>query len=148
MLRVVLILAFTALTASPAWALPVGIDDFEDGTTAGWHVGNPDSHPTPPANVPTGGPAGVDDAYLQDPGSGRKRPRQPPVRPESLAVDRRFHKSWRPSGWSSTISARTELVLRLLFVNFPDAPEPQTDVAWTLAPVVVPSRQRLEHGWI
>ena len=22
----------------PAWALPVGIDDFEDGTTAGWHA--------------------------------------------------------------------------------------------------------------
>ena len=36
-----------------------------------------------------------------------------------------------------------ELVLRLLFVNFPDAPGPPTDVAWTLASVVVPSGS----GW-
>ena len=36
-----------------------------------------------------------------------------------------------------------ELVLRLLFVNFPDAPGPPTDVAWTLAPVIVPSGS----GW-
>ena len=65
MLRVVLILALTALTASTAWAVPVGIDDFEDGTTAGWHVGDPGAHPAPPVNVSTGGPAGAGDAYLQ-----------------------------------------------------------------------------------
>ncbi len=41
-------------------------DDFEDGTTQNWLVsllGAP--HPAPPANVPGGGPAGVDDNYLQ-----------------------------------------------------------------------------------
>ena len=36
-----------------------------------------------------------------------------------------------------------DLVLRLLLVNFPDAPGPPTDVAWTLAPVIVPSGS----GW-
>ena len=45
--------------------MPVGIDDFEDGTTAGWHVGDPAQHPAPPVNVSTGGPAGAGDAYLQ-----------------------------------------------------------------------------------
>jgi hypothetical protein len=45
MLRAILVLARTTLTASTAWAVPVGFDDFEDGTTQGW--------------------AGVDDAYLQ-----------------------------------------------------------------------------------
>ena len=36
-----------------------------------------------------------------------------------------------------------DVVLRLLFVNFPKAPGPPTDVAWTLAPVIVPSGS----GW-
>ena len=65
MLRVVLILALTTLTASTAWAVPVGFDDFEDGTTAGWDVGNPNAHPAPPVNVSTGGPTGADDAYFK-----------------------------------------------------------------------------------
>ena len=64
MLRVVLVLALS-LTASTAWAVPVGFDDFEDGTTAGWDVGNPAGHPAPPVNISTGGPAGAGDAYLQ-----------------------------------------------------------------------------------
>lgn len=42
---------------------------FEDGTTQGWLInllgfGNPPAA-TLPANIPTGGPAGVDDSYLQ-----------------------------------------------------------------------------------
>ena len=65
MLIIVLTLALTVLTTSTAWAVPVGIDDFEDGTTAGWHVGDPAQHPAPPVNVSTGGPAGAGDAYLQ-----------------------------------------------------------------------------------
>ena len=64
MLRVVLIFVFTVITASTAWAVPVGIDTFEDGTTMGWVVGE-GPNPVPPVNVSTGGPAGVDDAYLQ-----------------------------------------------------------------------------------
>jgi hypothetical protein len=52
----------------PTFAFPVTvgqIDTFEDGTTQNWLVGllgNP--HPAPPANVPTGGPTGLDDNYM------------------------------------------------------------------------------------
>jgi hypothetical protein len=48
-------------------AVTVGqIDTFEDGTTQNWEVallGAP--HPAPPVNIPSGGPGGVDDNYLQ-----------------------------------------------------------------------------------
>lgn len=39
-------------------------DTFQNGTTQGWIVGDP-SHPAPPFNVATGGPAGADDNYLR-----------------------------------------------------------------------------------
>jgi len=40
-------------------------DTFSDGTTQGWVVGLGGSVPAnPPANVPTGGPAGANDPYL------------------------------------------------------------------------------------
>lgn len=44
------------------------IDTFEDGTPMAWEEG-PFS-PNPPANVPTGGPAGVGDHYLSNTSSG------------------------------------------------------------------------------
>jgi hypothetical protein len=42
------------------------VDDFEDGTTQGWVVGTGigASHPAPPANIPTNGPAGDGDHFL------------------------------------------------------------------------------------
>lgn len=54
------------LSAPTAFGVIVGqVDTFEDGTTQNWLVaplGAP--HPAPPVNVPTGGPAGVDDNFL------------------------------------------------------------------------------------
>jgi len=49
-----------------AGAFPLGlVDDFEDGTTAGWVVGLLGAvHPAPPANVADGGPDGDGDNYL------------------------------------------------------------------------------------
>lgn len=49
-----------------AQAVTLGqIDDFEDGTTQGWVAALLGaSHPSPPANIPSGGPAGADDNYL------------------------------------------------------------------------------------
>ncbi|MEP7365885.1 MAG: PEP-CTERM sorting domain-containing protein [Acidobacteriota bacterium] len=44
------------------------IDTFEDGTTQGWTAGGGPVGgvpPNPPANIPTGGPAGLNDNYLQ-----------------------------------------------------------------------------------
>ena len=57
------------LTALPSFAVVVGqIDDFESGTTADWSIGQ--TVPTGPQNIATGGPAGVDDNYLQVTGTG------------------------------------------------------------------------------
>ena len=137
MLRAVLVLALSALTASTAWALPVGIDNFEDGTTIGWHVGNP-THPAPPVNVPTGGPAGVDDAYLQIQAFGGEGPGSR-LSVLNLAQWTGDFTSVAGIGMDVNNFGPDEIVLRLLFVNFPDAPGPPTDVAWTVTPVVIPS---------
>jgi hypothetical protein len=39
-------------------------DDFQNGTTQGWIAGPGGGSPVPPVNVPTGGPGGLNDAYL------------------------------------------------------------------------------------
>jgi len=52
---------FVALSC-PAKALTLGqIDDFQDGTTNGWHTGGG----TQPSNIANGGPAGSGDKYMQ-----------------------------------------------------------------------------------
>jgi hypothetical protein len=43
-------------------------DDFEDGTAMGWVEGP--SSPNDPINVPTGGPSGTGDAFLQNQSTG------------------------------------------------------------------------------
>jgi hypothetical protein len=49
---------------APAWSITAWqIDDFQDGTTAGWGVGV--VSPVPPVNVASGGPDGAGDAYLE-----------------------------------------------------------------------------------
>ncbi|MGK0322043.1 MAG: hypothetical protein ACJAR4_000062 [Psychroserpens sp.] len=40
------------------------VDDFEDGTTQNWIIGSPGSAVSPPANVATDGPNGLNDNYL------------------------------------------------------------------------------------
>lgn len=40
------------------------VDDFEDSTTQNWVIGSPSTAVSPPANVATDGPDGVDDNYL------------------------------------------------------------------------------------
>ncbi len=62
-----LFLFFSILISGSVCAQTVGqIDDFEDGTTQGWVVGLfGATPPNPPTNEPTGGPAGVDDNFLQ-----------------------------------------------------------------------------------
>jgi hypothetical protein len=44
------------------------VDTFEDGTTMGWNEGA--LSPNPPTNVPSGGPQGAGDHYLQNVSSG------------------------------------------------------------------------------
>lgn len=139
MLRVVLMLL---LTASTAWAVPVGIDDFEDGTTEGWEVGNPGAHPAPPVNVSTGGPAGADDAYLQLQALGGSGPGSR-LSVLNLSQWTGDFTSVAAIGMDVNNFGPDEIVLRLLLVNFPELPGPPTDIAWTLAPVIVPSGS----GW-
>jgi hypothetical protein len=58
--------AMVMALAVPRFASAVTIDQvdtFEDGTTQDWVVGGP--HPAPPINVPTGGPTGAGDRFLQ-----------------------------------------------------------------------------------
>jgi hypothetical protein len=59
--------ALLLLPVTPVGAVSLGqIDTFEDGTTQNWLVGLLGApHPAPPVNVPSGGPAGVDDNYLR-----------------------------------------------------------------------------------
>lgn len=64
---VVVALAFTLFTTATGRAVSIGqTDTFEDGTTQNWVtslLGVP--NPTPPVNVPSGGPEGIDDNFLQ-----------------------------------------------------------------------------------
>ncbi len=57
---IVVLLFSTAGQASPTFGQ---VDDFEDGTTQNWMVGL--ANPFVPVNIPTGGPAGMDDNYMQ-----------------------------------------------------------------------------------
>jgi hypothetical protein len=60
------------LTPSTSNARPVQfgqIDQFQDGTTAGWGQGS--VSPTPTTNVATGGPAGTGDRYILNSSSGQ-----------------------------------------------------------------------------
>lgn len=62
-----ILICFTGiLPVSPVAAVSLGqIDTFEDGTTQNWLVGLLGApHPAPPLNIPSGGPAGVDDNFL------------------------------------------------------------------------------------
>ena len=64
------VVALAALLMCPTLmsAVTIGpVDNFEDGTTQNWVINllGMGSPPSPPANIPTGGPAGVGDNYLQ-----------------------------------------------------------------------------------
>jgi hypothetical protein len=126
-----------------AFAIPVGIDNFEDGTTQGWFVPGP--HPAPPTNISTGGPAGAGDNYLRVNALGGDGPGS------RLSVQN--FSQW--SGDLTSFSRVTmdvnnfgpdDLFLRFLFVNFSGDPglSPPSDVAWSLTPVIVPSGS----GWL
>ena len=131
---VVVILLF--VSANPAVATPIAVDNFQDGSTMGWIVGDP-SHPAPPVNIPTGGPGGVGDAFLQLTASGGDGPGS---RLSALNLSQ-WTGDFIAAGITSVAMdvnnfGSDNLVLRLLVVNFPVA-GPPTDVAWTLAPVAV-----------
>jgi PEP-CTERM motif len=128
--------------AGPVLAEPIGIDDFEDGTTQGWFVPGP--HPLPPVNISSGGPGGTGDNYLQVTALGGAEAGS------RLSVQN--ESQW--TGDLTFISRVTmdvnnfgpdQLFLRILLVNFTGAPgmSPPSDIAWTVTPVPVPAAS----GW-
>lgn len=149
-MRLAPILSLALLAASltlprPAAALAVGqVDDFEDGTTQGWVVsllGNP--HPAPPVNVPTGGPAGADDNWLQLTAVGG-------VGAGSRLVAIHFDGQWAGSYSGAGITSiqmqvnnlgNTDLALRIYFED-PDT-GPPTNTAISTLPVLLPTGS----GW-
>jgi hypothetical protein len=70
MMRKFLIVACFMIVASPVFAIAPGqVDDFENGTEMDWAEGF--FSPNPPGNIPTGGPAGNGDAYIQNVSTGQ-----------------------------------------------------------------------------
>jgi len=63
----ILVVGLSSLGARPAAAVPIGVDTFQDGTTENWLVNLLGMGPLAPlpANIPTGGPAGAGDAFMQ-----------------------------------------------------------------------------------
>lgn len=67
-LRVFLFLSFFINNLVLAQIEPGFINDFEDDTTQGWINGG--TSPNPPTNIPTGGPDGENDNFLEEISSG------------------------------------------------------------------------------
>jgi hypothetical protein len=126
-------------------------DTFEDGTTQNWTVRllpTMPAHPAPPANVSTGGPTGVDDAYLQLTSVGG--PGGPAPSPGSRMSVINFMGQWAGNYLASGIThigldainlGSSELFLRLLFEN--PVAGPPTDLAASSTPIVLPA----SSGW-
>jgi hypothetical protein len=127
-----------ASVSSPAAAIPILPDTFEDGTTMGWSVGG--QSPLPPTNVATGGPDGS--AYLELRANGIEG--QPGSRLSALNA-----AQWMGDYLAAGITAiqmdvrnlgPEDVTLRLLLENFDELiPGPPTDAALTLDGVFVPA---------
>lgn len=142
---IVPVLVTGLLFAPAAHAVPLLPDTFEDGTTMGWFVGSMMSpHPAPPANQADGGPAGAGDSYLQltalgGAGAGSRL---------SVLNETQWAGDYLAAGVTAIAmdvnnSGPDDVVLRLLFEHFA-APGPPTDLAVTVADIVVPAGS----GWV
>lgn len=130
-----------------AGAFPLGlIDDFEDGTTAGWVVGLLGAaHPAPPVNVPDGGPDGDGDNYLRltSVGGGGAGSRLAAINLSQWAGDYSIAEGdpldhYVMRGWVRNFG-ETDVFLRVLLEN--PMGGPPTDLAVTAA-VEVPAGSR------
>ncbi|GLC25674.1 PEP-CTERM sorting domain-containing protein [Roseisolibacter agri] len=119
-------------------------DDFEGGTTMGWHVGDP-THPAPPTVIATDGPAGAGDAYLRLTSFGSGGPGS---RLSALNTTR-----WAGNYIAAGVTqiemdlinlGQNDVSLRLLFGAFPDGQGPPTDLAWSADAFFL----RAGAGWV
>jgi hypothetical protein len=135
---VILCATLTASREAPA-AIIGQVDTFEDGTTQNWAIGLLGaSHPAPPLNQPSGGPAGANDNYLQLTSIGA-------AGPGSRLAAINFMSQWAGDYTAVGIGAismdvrnlgTSDLVLRLLLSD-PSLDPPQNAVVSTS--VLVPA---------
>ncbi len=126
-------------TAATLGAQPAAnhVDDFEDGTTQGWGVGDL-THPAPPSVV-AGGWKGLEDHFLMLSSFGG----QGPGSRMSVLNFSQWSGNFLAAGYAGIgMYVRNfgteDLFLRLLFVNFPVA-GPPTDAAASLNAIHVPA---------
>lgn len=127
-------------TADP---IPGQVDTFEDGTTQGWRInllglGSPPAAALP-TNVPTGGPGGTDDNYLQLTALGVP---DAGGRLVAMNFDPRWTGDYLAAGVDSLVMdvnnlGATDLALRLLLERTEGGPP--TDIALTADAVTVAS---------
>jgi hypothetical protein len=129
-----------SIAASLQAAVVLGqVDDFEDGSTMGWHV--PDlTHPFPPENIATDGPAGSDDNYLRLTalGAGMAGSRM------SVLSGSQWGGDYVLTGVSHIVMhvrnfGPDDLNLRLLLEDFGPMPGPPLNLAVTSQAVEVPA---------
>ena len=147
-------LAATVLVASPLLhAAALGaqvtagqVDTFEGGTTQGWVVGDP-SHPAPPTNIATGGPAGAGDNYLQLTAVGGATPASGAGGRLAVLNFAQWSGDYRAAGVGSiTMDAAnfgtSDLFLRLLWAD-PAVMGPPQNIAITSTALMLPAGS----GW-
>ena len=122
-----------SLLQRPAHALSIGqVDDFEDGTTASWVVnllgqGNP---PSPPVNMPSGGPQGADDNFLLLTATGQNAAGG---RLTAINIGQQWSGDYLAAGITGFTMdvinlGTTDLILHLLFED-PTAASPPANIA-------------------
>jgi hypothetical protein len=144
---VVATFAAALLPAAAAAQVAVGhTDDFQDGTTQGWRVnilGMGSSHPAPPANIASGGPAGAGDRFLQltSFGGPNTESPNPGSRLSALNVFGAWAGDYRAAGIPALAMdvknfGPSDLFLRLVFED-PTPTGPPQNFAMSADPVVV-----------
>jgi PEP-CTERM motif-containing protein len=121
-----LALSIVCLSAGRASAVSIGlIDTFEDGTTANWRINllGMGNNTFQPVNVPSGGPAGVDDNFMLMSSSGLPGPggRLVALNPAQWAGDYVAAGIMQISMDVNNLG-NTDLFLRLLFEDPMGAP--------------------------
>ena len=143
------VVALAALLMCPTlmYAVTIGqVDNFEDVTTQNWVINllGMGSPPSPPANIPTGGPAGVGDNYLRLTSTGILNTAG------SRLVGVNYMHQWTGNYIAAGITSlsmdvnnlgNTDLYLRLLFADPMDAP-PDNE-AFSTTPIFLPAGS----GW-
>ena len=140
-----LLLLTSLLPVTPAAALTLGqTDNFEDGLTQNWAVGLLGApHPKPPKNIPSGGPAGVDDNYLLLTAVGGNGPgnRLTVINASQWAGD--YPAAGITGIWMDVNNfGNSDLSLRLLVAD--PTGGPPTNLAFSTDPIFVPA----QSGWL